>query len=70
MDVGRLTGARNASGGDFYATLPARVGKRFARALVTSTLEGQTLDHDAFRLLGISKVEALREIGRNLELPI
>jgi hypothetical protein len=46
------------------------VGKRFARALVVSTLEGQTLYRDAFRMLGISKVETLHEIGRSLELPI
>jgi len=54
-------------GGDFYRTLGARTGKRFARAIVTSTLEGQTLFQDAFRMLGVRKTatfyEAARELG-------
>ena len=56
-----------AGGGDFYRTLGARTGKRFARAIVTSTLEGQTLFQDAFRMLGVRKsatfYEAARELG-------
>lgn len=46
---------RGAGGGNFYNTLGARVSKRFARALVASTLEGQTLFQDAFHMLGIRK---------------
>ena len=57
---------RGAGGGNFYWTELARVGRRFARAVVTSTLEGQTLYRDAFQMLGCSKHEAFRELGRRL----
>jgi Zn-dependent peptidase ImmA (M78 family) len=54
-------------GGDFYRTLGARTGRRFARAVLSSTLEGQTLFQDAFRMLGVRKTatfyEAARELG-------
>jgi Zn-dependent peptidase ImmA (M78 family) len=53
-------------GGDFYRTQTARVGKRFARALVASTFEGQTLHRDAFRMLGFSKYKTFLGFGRNL----
>jgi len=62
----RLAAMPRGSGGDFYLTQAARVGKRFARALVVSTLEGQTLHRDAFRLLGFSKLTTFRELGRSL----
>ena len=52
------------SGGDFYRTTVARVGRRFARALVVSTLEGQTLYRDAFRMLGVKKTETFNNLGR------
>ena len=66
-ELERLIGLAKGSGGDFYLTQAARVSKRFARALVESTLEGQTLYRDAFRMLGISKVETFRELGRSLK---
>lgn len=57
---------RGAGGGNFYWTELARVGRRFARAVVTSTLEGQTLYRDAFQMLGFSKHETFRELGSRL----
>ncbi|MBL8622242.1 MAG: ImmA/IrrE family metallo-endopeptidase [Myxococcales bacterium] len=58
---------RKSGGGDFYLTTAARVSKRFARALVASTLGGETLYRDAFRLLGVAKIETFRRLGESLE---
>lgn len=55
-----------AGGGDFYRTTLSRVSRRFARALVESTLEGQTLYRDAFRMLGVEKTETFNNIGREV----
>jgi Zn-dependent peptidase ImmA (M78 family)/transcriptional regulator with XRE-family HTH domain len=55
-----------AGGGDFYRTTLSRVSRRFARALVESTLEGQTLYRDAFRMLGVKKIETFNNIGREV----
>lgn len=60
-----LAGA-SAGGGDFYRTTLSRVSRRFARALVESTLEGQTLYRDAFRMLGVKKTETFNNIGREV----
>lgn len=56
-----------SGGGDFYRTLGVRTGKLFAKAILSSTLEGQTLFQDAFRMLGVRKTatfyKAARELG-------
>ncbi len=58
---------RRSGGGDFYNSMGARTGKRFARAIVSSTLEGLTSFTDAFRMLGVRKsatfYNAARELG-------
>jgi Zn-dependent peptidase ImmA (M78 family) len=65
-ELQRLRSKRKTSGGDFYRTQGVRLGRRFARALVTSTLEGETAHQEAFRLLGFSKLATLRELGHRL----
>lgn len=65
-ELALLRSIPKGTGGDFYRTQAVRVGKRFALALVSSTLEGQTLHRDAFRLLGFSKLDTFRELGHSL----
>lgn len=59
---------RSGSGGNFYRTTVSRVSRRFTRALVTSTLEGQTLYRDAFRMLGVAKTKTFNNLGREVGL--
>jgi Zn-dependent peptidase ImmA (M78 family) len=65
-ELKRLKKAAKGSGGDFYLTLGARVGKRFARALVISTMEGRSSFSEALRLLSFRKMSTFDELGRNL----
>ena len=60
-------GGSDSGSGNFYHTLKARNGKRFARAVIASTLEGQTLFQDAFRMLRVQNsvtfYRAAQELG-------
>ena len=55
-----------SGGGDFHNATLSRVSHRFADALVTSTLEGQTLYRDAFRMLGIAKTKTFNDIRKKI----
>jgi Zn-dependent peptidase ImmA (M78 family) len=65
-ELERLRALPAGSGGNFYLTLGARVGKTFARALVVSTLEGRTPFTEAFRLLGFTQMSTFNELGHSL----
>jgi Zn-dependent peptidase ImmA (M78 family) len=69
-EIARLRAMPVASGGNFYLSLGARASKRFARALVVSTLEGRSSFTEAFRLLGFKKMATFRELGHTLGLVV
>lgn len=52
----------------FYRTGRARVSRRFARALIANTLEGQTTFTEAGRLLGIRRASAFDALQKDLGL--
>lgn len=58
--------AERGGGGNYYNTKPVQVGKRFARALVASALEGQTSYTEAFRLLGLKKASTFDGLAERL----
>jgi len=58
--------AERGSGGNYYNTKPVQVGKRFARELIASTLEGRTPYTEAFRLLNVKKTSTFEGLGEQL----
>lgn len=51
------------SGGNYYNTQPLRLSRQFARAVVTSTYQGDTSFRDAFNLLGTRKHETFARLA-------
>ncbi len=59
----------NASGGgNFYKTLPVRVSRRFATALVAATIDGRTPFREAAQLLRVGKTETFKRLSQELGL--
>lgn len=67
--VQALPKASGGAGGNFYATALKRVGHRFARDVIASTLEGNTTFTEAFRLLGVRNSTGFQELSRRVGLP-
>lgn len=62
----RLQTQSSGGGGNFYPTLMARVGRRFAQAVVRNATAGETLYRDAYGLLGIKKTATFNELRTQL----
>lgn len=64
--------ARQQAGdsGNYYATKNVQVGRRFARALIGSTLEGRTPYREAYSLLGVKKSETFNNFARQLHFRV
>ncbi len=65
-ELQQLRSLPKSRGGNFYSSQPVRLSRRFARALISSTLAGETLYRDAFHLLAISKTRSFHELGATL----
>ncbi len=65
-ELERLHRIPKSRGGNFYPTQTARVGNRFAHAIVVNTLEGHTTYRDALRLLGFSRITTFRKLANHL----
>lgn len=50
-------------GGNYYYTLPLRVSRQFAQAVVTSAIEGSTTYRDAYRMLGTKKHATFKNLA-------
>jgi len=59
---------RRSGGGNYYNTLTARLGRSFATAIVTSTLEGRTGFTESFRMFGTHKREVFDKLARHLQV--
>lgn len=59
---------KQSSGGNFYNTQNSRLGRRFARAVIISALEGRTPYTEAFRLLNVKRSSTFDELARKLEV--
>lgn len=67
IEVERLAALqRDEPGGDYYRTQPARVGRRFAQAIIIDALEGRTLFRDAFKLLGVRTTATFNKLALRL----
>lgn len=65
-EMDRLSGLSAPSGGNYYLNVETRASRRFARALVASTLEGRTSFTESLRMLDMKKVSSLRRSAQRM----
>lgn len=53
-------------GGNYYYTLPIRLGHEFVRSVISSTFEGKTLYREAYQLLGVRKHETFTRLATEM----
>ena len=69
-ELERILSIPRNSGGNFYLSQSARVSKRFARAIIMTTWEGRSSFTEAFRLLGVRRMESFRGMSESLGMPV
>ena len=58
----------DGGGGNYYSTQPLRLSRRFARAVIASTLEGSTAYREAYQLLGTKKHATFEGLAEELKV--
>ena len=59
---------RSSDGGNYYHTIPLRLGRRFAQAVLLSTCGGRTPYREAYELLQVRKHATFKELAANMEV--
>ncbi len=66
QEIKHLKSVMKGGGGNFYITQAVHNSRRFVRALVADTIEGNTLYRDAFRMLGIKREVTFLEMSAQI----
>ncbi|MEE3750093.1 ImmA/IrrE family metallo-endopeptidase [Mycobacterium intracellulare] len=65
--MGILAGRQAESGGgNYYYTQPLRISQRFAHAVISDAVAGNTLYNDAYRLIGTRKHQTFVQLGEQV----
>ena len=67
FELNKIRNKKTSGGGDYYVNTISRVGKTFVSALISSTLEENTLYRDAFGLLDISSTQQFNKLASEID---